>query len=55
MKRVDKVVKDIKSVKIQGARNIAKAALKVYHLNQTKEMISIQKKTQDPSFNSIFN
>ena len=25
------------------------------YLNQTKEMISIQKKTQDPSFNSIFN
>ena len=35
-KRVDKVVKDIKSVKIQGARNIAKAALEVYSKDKTK-------------------
>ena len=30
--RFDKIIRDIKSVKIQGARNIAKAALKAYKL-----------------------
>ena len=34
--RFNKISKDIKSVKIQGARNIAKAALKAYHLIPTK-------------------
>lgn len=35
-KRLVQVIKDIKSVKIQGARNIAKAALLAYHENPTK-------------------
>jgi len=35
-KRFNKIVKDIKEIKIQGARNIAKAALKAYFLIPTK-------------------
>src|SRR3990172_3234463 len=31
-KRFDKIVRDIKSVRIQGARNVARAALKAYFL-----------------------
>ena len=43
-KRFDKVVKDIKTIRIQGARNIAKAALKAYYLvpseKSKKELLS---------------
>ena len=35
-KRFDKIVKDIKDIRIQGARNISKAALKAYFLIPTK-------------------
>jgi len=35
-RRFNQIAKDIKKIKIQGARNIAKAALKAYHLIQTK-------------------
>ncbi len=38
-KRFDKIVSDIKSVKIQGARNIAKAAFFAYSLIPTKNSI----------------
>lgn len=36
-KRINKIVEDIKSVKIQGARNIAKSALYAYSLSPTNE------------------
>ena len=36
-KRFNQIVRDIKSVKIQGARNIAKKALYAYSLIPTKE------------------
>jgi len=36
-KRVNKILKDIKSIKIQGARNVAKKALLAYKLIPTKE------------------
>jgi ribose 1,5-bisphosphate isomerase len=36
-KRFNQIIKDIKSIKIQGARNVAKAALKAYHLIPTKK------------------
>ncbi|MAH06693.1 hypothetical protein CMI38_00400 [Candidatus Pacearchaeota archaeon] len=36
-KRFNQICKDIKSIKIQGARNIAKAGLKAYALNPTKQ------------------
>ena len=35
-KRFNKIVKDIKEIKIQGARNIAKAGMKAYSLIPTK-------------------
>jgi translation initiation factor 2B subunit (eIF-2B alpha/beta/delta family) len=35
-KKFNKIVKDIKEIKIQGARSIAKAALYAYSLNPTK-------------------
>lgn len=36
-KRFNKIAKDIKAIKIQGARNIAKAALKAYQMFPNKE------------------
>lgn len=36
-KRFDKILGDIKSIRIQGARSIAKAALYAYSLNPTKQ------------------
>ncbi|MDP2672318.1 MAG: hypothetical protein Q8O84_00710 [Nanoarchaeota archaeon] len=35
-KEFNKIIKDIKEIKIQGARNIARAALKAYYLIPTK-------------------
>jgi len=37
LSKINQVVKDIKSIKIQGARNIAKSALYAYSLLPTKE------------------
>ncbi len=36
-KRVSQIVKDIRTIKIQGATNVAKAAIRVYSLNPTKK------------------
>ena len=36
-KRVESIIRDIKSVKIQGARNIARAALKAFSISPTNE------------------
>ncbi len=36
----NKICKDIKEVKIQGAENVAIAAVKAYYLNQTKEAVN---------------
>jgi len=36
-KRFNKILRDIKSIKIQGARNVARAALKAYHILPTKK------------------
>lgn len=45
-KRFSKISKDIKEIKIQGARNIAKSALKAYHLfpnkKSKKELLSLR-------------
>jgi translation initiation factor 2B subunit (eIF-2B alpha/beta/delta family) len=38
-KRFDKITEDIKKIKIQGARNIAKAAFRAYSLIPTKKSI----------------
>jgi len=37
MDRFDKICKNIKGVRIQGARNVARAALQAYSLNHTKK------------------
>ena len=46
IKQFNKICQDIKTIKIQGARNIAKAALKAYHLIQTevskKKLLSLR-------------
>jgi ribose 1,5-bisphosphate isomerase len=36
-KRFSQIARNIKNIKIQGATNIAKAALRAYHLNPTKK------------------
>ncbi len=36
-KKFNKIIKDIKTIKIQGARNIAESALKAYYLIPTKK------------------
>jgi translation initiation factor 2B subunit (eIF-2B alpha/beta/delta family) len=45
-KRFDKIAKDIKSIKIQGARNVAKSALYAYSLvpskNSIKKLLSLR-------------
>jgi translation initiation factor 2B subunit (eIF-2B alpha/beta/delta family) len=45
-KRFDKITRDIKSIKIQGAKNVAKAALKAYFLipkpSSIKKLISLR-------------
>ena len=38
-KRLNKIIKNIKEIKIQGAKNIAKVALKAYSLNPSKKTV----------------
>jgi translation initiation factor 2B subunit (eIF-2B alpha/beta/delta family) len=48
-KRFDKICRDIKSIKIQGARNVALAGLEAYKLNQgeaSKRLISSLRPTE---------
>ncbi|MFH1325741.1 MAG: hypothetical protein ABIH49_03170 [archaeon] len=56
-KRFDKIVKDIKSVKIQGARSIAKAALRAYSLKPTKsskkKLLSLR--PTEPMLSNVLN
>ena len=53
----NKICKDIKSIKIQGARNIAKAGLKAYHLIPTKtskkELLSLR--PTEPMLERVLN
>jgi len=37
-RRIEKIIKNIKEIKIQGAKNIAKAALKAYSLEPSKKI-----------------
>ncbi len=41
MKKVGDIARDIKSLKIQGAENVAKAGLKAYELKPTQKTISL--------------
>jgi len=45
-KKFLKIVKDIKNIKIQGARNVAGYALYAYLLSPTAEAITILKKSR---------
>ncbi len=52
----EKICKDIKSVKIQGARNIAKAALRSYHLiptNSSKKILLSLRPTEPMLINVL--
>ena len=56
-KQLNKTIRDIKQVKIQGARNIAKAALKAYHTNpteKTKEKL-IKARPTEPMLANVLN
>jgi len=56
MKKVDKIYKDIKSVKIQGATNIAKAAIEAYSLSpnkRTKKKLLSLRPTEPTLSNSL--
>src|SRR3989344_8085506 len=56
-KRFNKIVLDIKDVKIQGARNIAKAALTAYSLTPTKrsKRILLSSRPTEPMMEKILN
>src|SRR3989344_9629454 len=54
-KRFDKIVRDIKSVKIQGARNVAKAALGAYFLfpNEKSRRILLASRPTEPMMENV--
>ncbi len=55
--RFNKIVKDIKSIKIQGARNVAKSALKAYHLfpNKTSKRILLNSRPTEPMMENVLD
>lgn len=56
MNKFDKIIRDIKEVKIQGATNVAKAGLKAYQLDNSKkarEKIIKARPTEPLLFNSL--
>ncbi len=56
MKRFDKICKDIQSLKIQGATNVAKAGVKAYLLNPTtkfKNKLFSLRPTEPALFNAL--
>lgn len=52
-----RIVNDIKSVKIQGARNVAKAALKAYHLIPTEKSkkILLSSRPTEPMMENVLD
>ena len=54
-KRFDKIVRDIKSVKIQGARNVAKASLGAYFLfpNEKSRRILLASRPTEPMMENV--
>lgn len=54
-KRFNQIVKDIKSIKIQGAKNVARAALKAYHLVPTKasKKILLKSRPTEPMMQNV--
>ena len=55
--KFDKIVSDIKSVKIQGARSIAKSALKAYFLFPSKKSkkILLKSRPTEPMMENVLN
>lgn len=53
----DKIVKDIKSIKIQGARNVAKAALKAYYLipGKKSKKILLASRPTEPMMENVLD
>src|SRR5689334_13278066 len=53
----DKIARDIKSVKIQGARNVALAALKAYELipNKSSENKLVSLRPTEPMLRNVLN
>jgi len=56
-KRFDKIVRDIKSVKIQGARNVARKALEAYSLNPTPKIkkLLLSLRPTEPMMEHVLN
>jgi len=56
-RKFDKICRDIKSVKIQGARNIAREALKAYHLIPTpvSKKILLSLRPTEPMLINVLN
>ena len=56
-KEFDKIVRDIKSIKIQGAVNIARAALRAYTLFPTKssKRILLNSRPTEPLMNYVLD
>jgi len=56
-KRFDKIVSDIKKVKVQGARNIAIAALMAYHIlpNKSSKKILLDSRPTEPMMERVLN
>lgn len=56
-KNVNKIVKNIKEIKIQGARNIAKAAAFAYHISPTKSTKNklLQSRPTEPMMENILD
>jgi|TARA_B100001971_G_C18197126_1_gene542184 translation initiation factor 2B subunit (eIF-2B alpha/beta/delta family) len=57
VKQFNQICKDIKSIKIQGARNIAKAGLKAYNINKTKQAKAklIKLRPTEPMLQHVLN
>ena len=56
-KRFDQIARDIKSIKIQGARNIAKSAFQAYSLVPTKDSIKklLSLRPTEPMLEKVLN
>lgn len=56
-KKFNKIIKDIKEIKIQGARNIAKSALKAYSLIPTKDSkrILLNSRPTEPMMQNVLD
>ena len=56
-KKLDKIIRDIKEIKIQGAKNVAKAALKAYSLNPSRKIVKklLDTRPTEPMMQNVLN